>query len=212
MIVERFFETIAEIAGQRARYGGEEIDWTAVPLFELDEADIAELLEREEQAKEYAAAIAVYRIRIKTLVAGKIGVGGAVRLGPTLYRYGKPTPYRKLRDEFWTMIASSFDTVDEAVGWIRKVVSPASPKLGGLDALAVRLDVSKTGLRETVLDESGSVDPTLTSQPIDAPKTPKYAARMTDGEIRYGTFPSEPSDTIIEDETGDTGRLGGSET
>lgn len=171
-----------EIRGQWRLYGPEDIDFTAQPLDDLDNLDVFELTELVLECKTIVSAIYTLREELELRVAENLRPGGALRYGDNFVRYGT-TPNRKLRTEFFDWVRENADTVAQAVSIIERVVSTSSPKVTGIDVIAETIGDDAQEMREKFIEETPSGSKLLT-MPVSSQYAPKYAAKMSDGEIR----------------------------
>lgn len=201
---------IEEIRGQRERFGDEDLDWT-VPELDLTGLDLPQLLAREHEALSVNSALRDYRKQLEEVAALRLGQGGKARLGDTLYRYGPVAPDRTLRADDTIVYLVSVNAPTEpipepyltrAMLWIAgilrdlwAIVPLGNPRVTAIDGLAQRQGIPSKLLRELLIDETEKPD-TLTNMPVTNPRAPKYAAKMTDGEIRPGkqAEPAEEED------------------
>lgn len=156
------------------RYSGEGTELDPPP--DLDAEEAWYLIAAVDRVAEAARDV---RRLLEGRVAETIGEGGAARFGDVLVRYSRPREY-VATDGLVAFLRTL--TVDDV---LRVLPKPRTFRIGGLRAVAEREGLDPDTLEGTFyVDRSEDAPPRLTTIPVSNPNAPKYAAAMSDGEIR----------------------------
>lgn len=171
---ERADRLVAMRLDEIRRYGREETGLAVPPTVSAEAAwYLLAALDR------YARAVDDVRRIVRARIADDLRPGGVARFGGELVRYSRPAdPVALPALEDWLRTLPGDDV-------LRVLPKPTKFRKGGLAAVAERHGLDPETLEGVFwIDRGPEKEPTVTAMPVDHPRAPKYAAEMTDGEIR----------------------------
>jgi len=168
------------VSGLVASHVFHRVDTTEEPAATLQpDIPLGDLIGLLGWADHYVAAATAVRQLIRDAVAAELGEGGSVRDGDRLIRYNRPNDW-KLLDSFDAWAKENLTVAD-----VLAILPRSSPRVTALREVAARYGMDEGNIEGTLLvNRGGDKEATVTATPID--RSPKYAAKMSDGEVRRG--------------------------
>ena len=167
MTINRILEALT--AYDHLRTEGEKV---TVADLDLDTDEVADAIELHRSAVRLRKALEAIESALGVQLAERLGDGGAVRYGDTIYRYGRGWK-ETVNDPkgFWVMVRT-FDLTGDLR--IEDLFNPNTVRIGSLP----------DAIRDTAFTKTRDDDPSLKAVPVD--RAPHFLDHLEDGDYVIG--------------------------